>query len=51
LQRFPYQLETWWLPPLFLTAGSAVLVAAMLAVAMIVLGVARRKPVSSLRYE
>lgn len=51
IQRFPYQLQSKWLLPLCLAAGSIVMIIAMFTVAGIVAKAAAAQPVKSLRYE
>jgi putative ABC transport system permease protein len=51
IQRFPYQLEVAWLPPLFAISAALVLVLAWLTVGGVTAAAAMRQPVQSLRYE
>lgn len=51
LQRFPYQMDKFWLFPLCLVAAFIVLILAMLTVAIMTARAAAAKPVQSLRYE
>src|SRR5690606_560421 len=51
IQRFPYQLDPLWLPPIFLGVSVLVLLISWLTVGGVVARAARRAPVESLRYE
>jgi putative ABC transport system permease protein len=51
LERFPYQIDRWWLVPTCLVAALLVSLIVSLTVSITVFTAARAKPIQSLRYE